>query len=444
MQAEHPYHRHLPPGKTAVVVLILAVGLAFPAGTTNLVLADDNQTGPIFTVNDPADPGGAACQITACSLRAAISAANAGSLPGGYTIAFNLTYPAQIDLAGSLPEITGKINMIGPGRTALTISGGGLVRIFTIPNGADLTLSGMTLSQGWNGVEGGGAIRNGGSLVMTNLTLTDNLAGGGNGGGLLNDAGGVVQITSVAFLNNKGFHDGAIANSGSITISSSVFSGNQGRVGGAIENYSGSTLTITGSAFTDNIAQIISGGAIANDGVLVIANSTFYQNGSTTGADIVSGNMLYVTNSTFYGAISPSSNSIAGGGAGSTITLRNNILAAGSGVTNCAPQSGGDFSVDASNLSTDDTCTGATLVTLAQLKLDLLAEIVGVPGLVPLLGSVAIEAGNDAICAAAVGAPSYGAGAQDQRGVHRPVGVHCDVGAFEFLPPMLYLPLILH
>jgi hypothetical protein len=430
-------------GRIACACLILAIGLIYTPGSGHSVSADTNQSGSIFTVNDPADPGGAACLISACSLRAAISAANAGSLPGGYTIAFDLTYPAQINLATSLPDITGQMELIGPGKSALTINGGGLVRIFTIQTGADLALNGMTLSQGWNGVEGGGAIRNAGHLEMTNLTISDNLAGGGNGGGLLNDAGGVGQIDQVDFLNNDGFHDGAIANSGSITIRNSVFSGNRGRVAGAIENTLGSTLTITGSAFTDNIAKISSGGAIANGGVLVIANSTFYQNGSPVGADIVSGNTLYVTNSTFYGAISPSFNSIAGGGAGSTIVLRNNILAAETGIDNCAPQSGGVFSVDASNLSTDSSCPGATTITLAQLNLGPLLDAAGVPALIPLPGSAAIDAGTDAICAAAVGGPFYGAGGQDQRGVQRPIGLHCDVGSIEFIPPVLYLPQIL-
>lgn len=443
MKLEQPYRRHLPKGWIAVAGLILVVCLAFPAHTAQSFLPDAIQTGPIFTVNDPTDTGGALCQITACSLRAAIDAANAGSLPGGYIITFDLTYPALIDLAGSLPDITGEIDIIGPGKTALTISGGGLVRIFTVLTGASLDLTGISLTQGWNGVEGGGAIRNAGSLSITNVALTDNLAGGGNGGGLLNDPGGDVKITSSVFLDNRGFHDGAIANSGSITIRGSTFSGNRARVGGAIQNYLSSSMIITGSAFTDNVAHISSGGAIANGGELVIANSTFYQNGSPVGADIVSGNVLYVTNSTFFGAISPSFNSIAGGGAGSTIVLYNNILAAETGIANCDIQSGGVYVSD-SNLSTDDTCTGVPLVTLDQLKLAPLAEIAGVPGLVPLQGSTAIDTGNDTICAAAVGAPDYGAGAEDQRGVPRPVSAHCDVGAIEFLPPILYLPQIIN
>ena len=61
-----------------------------------------------------------------------------------------------------------------------------------------------------------------------------------------------------------------------------------------------------------------------------------------------------------------------------------------------------------------------------------------------LPGSAAIDTGNDSFCAAAVGAPDYGAGGTDQRGVPRPQGSHCDVGAFEYyLVQNFFLPLIL-
>ncbi|HMN59295.1 MAG TPA: hypothetical protein PJ988_02960, partial [Anaerolinea sp.] len=172
--------------QTMMRFLAFASCLALAVGWTNPLLADVEQTGPVFTVNDPSDPGGATCQVTACSLRAAITAANAGS---GDIIVFDLDYPATISLSAELPEIATQIDVAGPGKDSLTISGGGLVRIFNIHSGADVTLTGITLSQGWNGVEGGGAIRNAGTLVMSNVTLVDNLAGGGNGGALLNDAG---------------------------------------------------------------------------------------------------------------------------------------------------------------------------------------------------------------------------------------------------------------
>jgi hypothetical protein len=54
---------------------------------------------------------------------------------------------------------------------------------------------------------------------------------------------------------------------------------------------------------------------------------------------------------------------------------------------------------------------------------------------IPLLaGSPAIDAGSDAVCAAA---PVSG---KDQRGIARPYGAHCDIGASEALPPPNPLP----
>jgi len=56
------------------------------------------------------------------------------------------------------------------------------------------------------------------------------------------------------------------------------------------------------------------------------------------------------------------------------------------------------------------------------------------------VGSAAIDAANDATCAAA---PVNG---RDQRGVTRPQGAHCDIGAFEVtdqhVPGRVFLPII--
>jgi hypothetical protein len=49
-------------------------------------------------------------------------------------------------------------------------------------------------------------------------------------------------------------------------------------------------------------------------------------------------------------------------------------------------------------------------------------------------GSAAIDAANDAICAA----PPVNN--LDQRGVTRPIGVHCDIGAYEALPQSTATP----
>lgn len=47
------------------------------------------------------------------------------------------------------------------------------------------------------------------------------------------------------------------------------------------------------------------------------------------------------------------------------------------------------------------------------------------------IGSPAIDAGDDATCEAV-----------DQRGVGRPLGAHCDIGAYEAEVTYVYIPLI--
>ncbi len=120
------------------------------------------------------------------------------------------------------------------------------------------------------------------------------------------------------------------------------------------------------------------------------------------------------------------------------------MLAAGAGIDSCSAQGGGTLNAGADNLAIDGTCASATVVTSDQLVLGPLQDNGGsTPTLALLPGSVAVDAGDDAVCAALVGAPGYGAGGKDQRGLARPLGEHCDVGAVEQLPVRLYIPLTL-
>jgi hypothetical protein len=237
-----------------------------------------------------------------------------------------------------------------------------------------------------------------------------------------------VRITNTVFDDNHAWHHGGISNSGVMAVERSVFVANHARIGGAIHNTG--TLTITQTTFQGNSAAPSSGGAISNGGILVLANSTFYENSSNIGGAIAHGGVsAHITNSTFY------SNTAGYGGnlviQGGSLVLHNTILAAGAGSDNCYINAG-MLLADAYSLATDATCPGAMVVTLADLALGPLAANGGAPPTVALLsGSAAMNAGDDALCTAPVGVPVYGAGGQDQRGVPRPQGPHCDVGAYE-------------
>jgi len=81
----------------------------------------------------------------------------------------------------------------------------------------------------------------------------------------------------------------------------------------------------------------------------------------------------------------------------------------------------------------DATCTN---VIDTDPRLGALGDYGGATETIPLLpGSSAIDAGLDALPDGTVICP-----ATDQRGVARPQGAHCDIGAFEYVPPPIANP----
>ena len=76
---------------------------------------------------------------------------------------------------------------------------------------------------------------------------------------------------------------------------------------------------------------------------------------------------------------------------------------------------------------------GGTVIITADPKLGSLGNYGGFTQTIPLLaGSSAIDTGNDAVCPAT-----------DQRGVTRPQGRHCDIGAFELVQFRIFLLLVI-
>ena len=134
-----------------------------------------------------------------------------------------------------------------------------------------------------------------------------------------------------------------------------------------------------------------------------------------------------MSNSTFSG-----NSATAGGGIdnnGGTATLKNTLVASSPTGGNC----GGTITDGGGNLSYGDaTCPGIN----GDPKLGPLQDNGGPTQTMALgAGSAARDAAVDAICAA----PPVNN--LDQRGVTRPQGAHCDIGAYEAKPPV-YLPLI--
>ena len=91
-------------------ILILGVALLITFATFQDMVQAQAAT---FTVNSTADPGDGVCDASECTLREAISAANAGS--GTDTIAFNIPGdgPHTIRPTSALPTITDPVIIDG-------------------------------------------------------------------------------------------------------------------------------------------------------------------------------------------------------------------------------------------------------------------------------------------------------------------------------------------
>jgi PKD repeat protein len=156
---------------------------------------------------------------------------------------------------------------------------------------------------------------------------------------------------------------------------------------------------------------------------LNITNSTFFNNTSTNGAGGVTnqGGTLTMTNTTLSGNSSGmyATKHTFGTVALGTNILKNTIIANSTNGADCTSIDGAPISANGFNLDSDGSCDGAT--TSGFINLGPLQDNGGPTQTMALLsGSVAIDGGDDAACAST-----------DQRGIARPQGNHCDVGAFE-------------
>jgi hypothetical protein len=291
-------------------------------------------------------------------------------------------------------------------------------RIFNI-TGGNVTLDSLTIRNGNSASSSGGGIFNlGGTVTITDSTISDN-----SNGGIYNE--GTVTVTNSTINGNSAdFQGGGILNllGGTVMVTDSTISGNTaGGSGGGIEN-DGGAVEVTNSTISGNSAD--DGGGIYNRGnTLTIENSTISGNSATSGNGGGIFNNFGVTLTIENSTISDNSASGNGGGIsnGNAITLTNTIVANSTG--------GGDYSgtaptLQGSNIIEDGSVAGATA---ADPLLGPLQDNGG-PTLthLPLAGSPAIDAGDNAVASALT---------TDQRGFARQIdggtSNTVDIGAVE-------------
>ena len=262
------------------------------------------------------------------SLREALALAD--EFPGEDVIQFDNSLSGSTILLAALGKLDTnsdvEIQGLGPGQ--LTIDGGGETYLFEVRAGVTASISGVSITGGWNPGEKGGAIRNAGDLTITDAHLF------GNSTGLLG-AGGAIYT---------------YGNQASLTIHNATLSDNLTPRGGGAIRIEGGSATLTNVTISDNSGPL-GGGGIHSSGnaVLTVDNATIVGNFGN-GIEIIGGEAT-VTNSTISG------NTGKGGGIRSTLatlTLANTIISGNSAIHN-----GGGIYITAGEVTiTDCTISG--------------------------------------------------------------------------------------
>ena len=175
------------------------------------------------------------------SLRAALTTANAHA---GDTIEFANGLHGTIMLTSGELLITANVTINGPGANWLSISGNHASRVFEIAAGLNVTVNGLTITDGYALEEAGGILNDGSNLTLAGDVLSQNKAigsasndfNGGAFGGVLDSESGTLDITNCRISNNQALGGASAIGdaigggieilAGSATVSDSTISGN--------------------------------------------------------------------------------------------------------------------------------------------------------------------------------------------------------------------------
>jgi CSLREA domain-containing protein len=420
--------------------------------TCSLALAGPAQAD--FTVDDLSDAVSvtapdAVCDAPAddtCTLREAVKEAN--DTVGLDTITFSVSGTHSLTIGQLNPQepliIDGNGNGTGAGDTV--IDGNDTVRLFL--STAAVTLKDIRLEDGNitnPGGDTGAAIRADAALTLNNVTVTSSqITGTGNGSGAgIGAPNGAVTLTDSTVSNNTisaaGINGGAGINAPmGLNSTNSIVSGNQitagtSQQGGGISvsgAFSLDRTTVSGNSVAGG-TSVTAGGLFnaANPGARSITNSTISGNSGTSTVDAAGGVHLggdtTITNATFANNSAPAGGAdVFASGVGTDVTAQNSIFgssqACGVNAGTIAPAMPGH------NIDVGMSCGfGTANGNMQNTNPNIFFAQAGSPlhtVFIPVAASPAIDNAD----------PSCGGGlGTDHRGVTRPQGPACDIGAYE-------------
>ena len=366
-----------------------------------------------FTVTNLLDSGPG-------SLRAAIVSANAN--PGPDAIDFATT--GTITLTSGQLSITDSLSISGPGVDALTVSGGGVSRVFRLAGSPTVSIANLAVANGSASTQidggfyylGGGIYMGGGTLSLDHCNVSGNRAT--NEGGGIYMAGGTLVLNECTVSQNHAedyggggaLGGGIFVAGGTLTLDQSTVAYNSafgspgyyadfGYDGGRAE---GGGLYVADGMVSINQSSVYSNSAVGGDGADDLWSDPFYARGGNGGGAKgggirVAGGTLEVRQSTFggnravgglasSGAYYPFNNGWPGVGEGGGLFITSYIT----------PAWLDTFTVDHTINNSPDNIVGPYILTgIPQLAIGDVSVLEGNSGTTNVVFTVSLSAASD-------------------------------------------------
>jgi CSLREA domain-containing protein len=360
-----------------IFIRLLVVALVIVGFTIGVSAA----TFSVTTTSDSSDvtPGDGVCSDgSGCSLRAAISEANALagadtiSLPAG-TYTESLVSANDNANAGGDFDITGDLTITGAGAATTFVQanvapGAATERVFNIRAGATVTLSGMTIRHGrftgtmtadtrgagvenlgiltldsciitlnqinsTNGNPLGGGINNGAAtLTLTNTSVTQNINTRVSGGSAFGGGIGATGTSTMTLTNSSVNNNSAISQAGGFGLGAGLYLQDTFTVNATGSHFDGNTGTGTSGSNGDGVRALSNIGAATFNAT----NCTFNNNVGTPGGTSLHqgvGLQLFTATGAAATLSSTITNSTISGNTGNSVGVGLNVTINGSNLS---------------------------------------------------------------------------------------------------------------
>jgi CSLREA domain-containing protein len=421
------------------LLITAPAGMQITGSGIGLTVISGGNASRVFNVGSP---NGSLVTISRLTAKNGLAPLDGGGNPdNGGAVLVQSTSAAMLDsveVSDSTTAVNGSVGS-GNGGGIATLGNLWLLNSLVHNNTANATGGGLwTVGAAWvehtlfdhntaqsnNGSIGGGGVGNSNALTLVDSTMSSNT--GAQGGGISNE--GQADLNRVVFTGNSATRvlvggGGGIVNFGTMHIAGSTVRGNGSAAdGGGVAHY-GSSLTVLRSTISNNTAAAEGGGVYVVAQGLQLDDVTISGNSANTGGGALTHAPMSLRNVTVAGNSGTGLDGANAGGVDNPqANLRDTIVAANTG-GNCGSALG--VRSLGHNLDDGTTCgfSGPGDISNRDAHLGPLADNGGLTQTMALLvNSPAIDAG-DGSCSDT-----------DQRGVTRPQGPACDIGAFELAP----------